>query len=105
MSMFRFNMTTRNSPTAAGYVKTVHLFGTNDKSSWPTEPFAVITDMNQLLNGAAVGAEFGSDEEPFRAPDNVKYLRFCVMESGGGSLGSSTGAIYWCASELELFGF
>lgn len=105
MSMFRFNMTTRNSPTAAGYVKTVHLFGTNDKNSWPTEPFAVITDMNQILNGAAIGGEFGTDEEPFRAPDNVQYLRFCVMESGGGSLGSTTGQIYWCASELELFGF
>ncbi len=105
MSMFRFNMTTRNSPTAAGYVKKVHLFGTNDKSSWPTEPFAVIDNMNQILNGAAVGGEFGTDEEPFRAPDNFKYLRFCVMESGGGSLGSATGAVYWCASELELYGY
>lgn len=105
MSMFRFNMTTRKSPTAAGYVKTVHIFGTNDKNNWPTTPFAVITDMNQILNGSAVSGEFGTDEEPYRANDNFKYLRFCVMESGGGSLGSTTGSIYWCASEFELYGF
>lgn len=104
MSRFRFNMANRESPTAAGYVKTVHLFGTNDPANWPTKPFAIITDMNQILNGSAVYGEFGSDEEPFMTDSSVKYLRFCVMESGGGSLGTTTGAVYWCASELELYG-
>lgn len=105
MSMFRFNMTTRNSATAAGYVKKVHLYGTNDKNSWPTEPFAVIDNMNTQLNGAAAAGTFGDDENPYRADQPYKYLRFCVMESNGGSLGAATTSVYWCASELELFGF
>jgi len=105
MSMFRFDMTTRNNATAAGYVKKVHLFGTNDPNNWPTEPFAVIDDMNLQLNGAAVSASFGTDIEPFTSNLPVKYLRFCVMESGGGSLGTTTGSVYWCASELVLYGF
>ncbi len=105
MSVFRFNMTTRNSATAAGYVKKVHLFGTNDKNNWPTEPFAIIDDMNAQLNGPAVGGTFGDDENPFRTDQPYKYLRFCVMESNGGSLGATSSSVYWCASELELFGF
>ncbi|MDE6535595.1 MAG: DUF1735 domain-containing protein [Muribaculaceae bacterium] len=105
MSMFRFMLANRESAAAAGYVKKVHLFGTNDKNNWPTTPFAVIDDMNQQLNGAAVSAEFGDDENPYRADQPYKYLRFCVMESGGGSLGTTSTAVFWHASELELYGF
>ncbi len=105
MSMFRFNLTNRNSPTAAGYVKTVYLYGSNDPDNWPTVPFAKIENMtDQLYEAVAVGS-FGTDEQPYLSESSIRYLRFCVMESGGGSLGTTTGAIYWCASELELYGY
>lgn len=105
MSRFRFTLANRKSPTAAGYVKTVRLYGTNDRTDWPEEPFAEITDMNKTLNAELAEGDFGSDEEPFVAPESYKYLRFCVMESGGGSLGQTTGAVYWCASKFVLYGY
>lgn len=105
MSMFRFELANRESPTAAGYVKTVHLFATNDPNNWPTTPFAVITDMTEQLNGPAAVGSFGTDEEPYRADSDYTYLRFCVMESGGGSLGQPSTSVYWCASELKLYGY
>lgn len=105
MSMFRFDLTNRNSATAAGYAKKVCLFGSNDIENWPTTPFKTIDDMNQILNGAAVKGEFGTDEEPFMSDVPVKYLRFCVLETGGGSLGTASTAVYWCASEFNLYGF
>lgn len=106
-SAFRFKIATRNSTATAGYPKTVHLFGTNNINEWPTEPFAKITNMNAsgLLDGAAKYAEFGSDEDPFGDGNSYKYIRFCVMESGGGSLGAPSTAIFWHASELELYGY
>lgn len=105
MSMFRFNMTNRATAAVAGYVKKVHLFGTNDKNNWPTTPFAEIDNMNQLLNASNASAEFGDDENPYRADQPYKYIRFCVMESGGGSLGTTSTAVFWNAAELELYGF
>ncbi|MDE6817607.1 MAG: hypothetical protein K2J09_00350, partial [Muribaculaceae bacterium] len=106
-SAFRFKIANRNSAAAAGYMKTVHLFGTNDKNNWPTTPFATITNMNAagLLDGAAKYAEFGTDEDPFSDGNSYKYIRFCVMESGGGSLGSASASIFWHASELEVYGY
>lgn len=106
-SLFRFTLANRNSPTVNGYVKTVRLFGTNDLDNWPVEPFAEITGMNEtgLLDGAAKSADFGTDEEPFEASQPYRYLRFCVMASGGGSLGQPSTSIYWCASELDLYGY
>lgn len=104
MSMFRFVLYNRDYDTAAGSVKTVYLYGSNDKTSWPTVPFAKIENMNEQLSGRLAEGVFGSDEEPYRSDSDIKYLRFCVMESVGGSLGSATGSVYWCASELELYG-
>lgn len=104
MSTFRFNMTTRATNATTGWPKTVYFYGSNDLTSWPTEPFAIVENMTEQLNGNAVTGEFGTDEEPFMGPDDYKYIRFCVMESSGGSLGASSTSIFWYASELELFG-
>ncbi|MCM1309470.1 MAG: DUF1735 domain-containing protein [Bacteroides sp.] len=108
MSMFRFNITNRKSDSANGRIKTVHLYGTNNRDNWPSKPFAVIEDMNELINGNGVAASFGSDDEPYRAENPVKYLRFCVMESGGGYCTvpvTKYDGPYWFASEFELFGY
>lgn len=105
MTAFRFVIANRESAAVAGYMKTVHLFGTNNKNEWPKTPFATIEEMNEKLNGPAVVAEFGTDEFPYRSETPVKYLRFCVMESGGGSLGVTSTSIFWHASEFELWGF
>ncbi|MDE7336027.1 MAG: hypothetical protein K2N10_06935, partial [Muribaculaceae bacterium] len=106
MTSFRFKISNRNSSAVAGYMKTVHLFGTNDPDNWPTTPFAKIENMNAagLLDGAAATANFGSDDEPFTDGKSYKYIRFCVMESGGGSLGAPSTGIFWHASEFELYG-
>lgn len=104
MSAFRFNMTTRATNATTGWAKTVYFYGTNDLDSWPTEPFAIVENMTEQLNGNAVTGEFGTDDEPFSAPDDYKYIRFCVMESSGGSLGAPSTSVFWYASELELFG-
>lgn len=105
-SLFRFKLTNRDSAAAAGYVKTVYLYGTDDPNNWPTTPFARITDMNAegKLDAALATAEFGTDEEPFgESGKPYKYIRFCVMESGGGDLRTPGTGIFWHASELELF--
>lgn len=105
MTTFRFDWVNRDSPTAAGYAKLVHLFGTNDTNNWPDKPFAVIDDMNAagMLDKAKASASFGTDEEPFMCDIPVKYLRVCVMESGGGNL-TSPSTRYWCASGFTLYG-
>lgn len=107
MSSFRFNMSNRESAAVAGYVKTVWLYGSNDPDTWPTTPFAKITNMNEpgKLSGSGASASFGTDEEPFGDGNTYKYIRFCVMESGGGSLTTTSTAVFWHASELELFGY
>ncbi len=104
---FRFNVTTRDTQDARGHINWVRLFGTNDINNWPTEPFAEVQDMKQQLNGAAVTGVFGSDEEPFEAPEPYKYIRFSVYQMNNGTMLTqpSSGSVFWHASELELFGY
>lgn len=107
MSMFRFVLANRESPTVAGYAKRVLLFGTNDLNNWPTTPFAEINNMTDVLNGSGAEGSFGTDEEPFTNGTDYKYLRFSVVESGAGAdlNNPSDGNTYWCASKLELYGY
>lgn len=104
MSTFRFDMTTRNPAASSGIPKVVYLYGTNDKNNWPTTPFAKIENMTDQLTGQGVSGSFGTDEEPFRADTDIKYLRFCVMESNSGDLRNTSTAIFWNAAELVLYG-
>ncbi len=105
MSIFRFDMTNRKTDATNGYVKTVHLYGTNDLNKWPDKPFAIIKDMNAAgkLDGNNKSASFGTDDEPYILDEAVKYLRFCVMESGGGTLTESS-TRFWHAAELTIYG-
>lgn len=105
MSIFRFDITNRESDATGGRIKKVHLFGTNDLNNWPTTPFAVIDDMNAAgkIDKSNAFAAFGTDEEPYICDQPVKYLRFCVMESGGGTL-TEPSTRHWFAAELNLYG-
>lgn len=106
MTYFRFNVVARTTSDNRGHIKTVRLFGTNDLSNWNEEPFATITNMTDQLNGSGARGEFGSDEEPFEAPEAYKYIRFSVYESNGGKqTAPSSGSLFWHAAELELYGF
>lgn len=103
MSSFRFDLTARHNNGNGRPVK-VCLFGTNDKTSWPTTPFATIENMTEVVTGQGVTGSFGSDEEPYGDGNAYKYIRFCVMESAAGPL-TSAGTTYWAAAELVLYGY
>lgn len=104
-SSFKFSITNRKTTDARGYIKTVHLFGTDKKENWPTTPFAIITDMNTQgkLDGSAASCMFGSDDNPYGDGKSYKYIRFCVIESGVGSLTESSSGAFWHASKFELY--
>lgn len=54
--------------------------------------------------GSGETGELGSLDDMPKAPEDFKYLRFCVMKSNRGELTTPSVSIYWNLAELRMYG-